>query len=289
MPIPLWHKITCLTGELTAAPPAVRLAELKWRSSAMTDQVNETFAYTSGVYGATSNPVFDRLFEHSAAQILEGSHEREHPPVEGGRWPVSVVAAGVPQSFLEQLQGLLAEIADFAGPGHFMTGFRDSAHITVRALEPYREAAAREDPIVSDWVGAIKRAAADTRPFTLSCTGLTLSQGGVLAQLEPHDATPWELLDRLRAELGDLAWFEDRGMKRNILYASIIHFAGDVRDPRGLVDWVVTHRLFEEPTSFQITGLDLVRFHHTSQTATGAQYMRLDRWHSIELLGRHPT
>lgn len=200
---------------------------------------------------------------------------------------MSVVASGAPQSFLVQLQHLLAQITELAGPDHFMTGRCDCAHITMRALEPYREAAAREDFVVSDWIAVIERAAAGTRPFTLSCTGLTLSPGGVLAQLEPHDATPWELLDQLRTELGDLAWFEDRGAKRNILYSSIIHFAADIRDPRGLVDWVDTHRMFNEPTTFQITALDLVRFHHATQTATSAQYMRPDHWYSTELSGRH--
>lgn len=170
------------------------------------------------MYRATSNPVFDRLFERPAIRILEGNHDREQPPADGGRWPVSVVASGAPQTFLLQLQHLLAQITELAGPDHFMTGRCDCAHITMRALEPYREAAAREDSVVRHWIAAIERAAAGTRPFTLSCTGLTLSPGGVLAQLEPHDATPWELLDQLRTELGDLAWFEDRGAKRNILF-----------------------------------------------------------------------
>lgn len=197
---------------------------------------------------------------------------------------MSVVASGASESFRAQLEEYLTELIPYAGPGHFMTGRSDASHITVRALEPFRSAAGRDDLIVNRWVDAMKGTAADIPSFQLTCTGLTLTAGGVLAQLEPHDSTPWELLDRLRDELGDLAWFEDQWMKRNIWYSSIIHFADDIHDAQGLVDWVAGHRCFDKPTTVQVTGLDLVRFHH-AVVGTGEQYMKPSHWRSIELTG----
>jgi hypothetical protein len=231
------------------------------------------------------NPIFDQLFERSAPLVLDGKHQREEPPVDGGRWPVSVVATGAFASYRAGLARLLTELIPYAGSGHFMTGRPDTSHITVRALEPYREAAARDELIVGDWVDAMKRTAAEARPFMLSCTGLTLTEGGVLAQLEPHDAVAWHLLDQFRSELGELAWFEDQWMKRNIWYSSVIHFAGDIRDPRGLVDWVAAHRHFDEPWTVEISGLELVRFHHTV-TDSGTAYMRPSVWHVVEFGSR---
>lgn len=109
-----------------------------------------------------------------------------------------------------------------------------------------------------------------------------MTGGGVLAQLEPRDSTPWELLDRFRDELGELAWFEDRWMKRNIWYSSIIHFTADSRDPAGLVRWVAARRSFDHPTTIRTTGLELTRFRHTVDDA-GEQYMKPSGWRRVEL------
>ncbi|RNI19909.1 hypothetical protein EFY87_15940 [Flexivirga caeni] len=230
--------------------------------------------------------MFDQLFEDSRLAVLRGKHGRDKPPADGGRWPVSVIASTDPTSFSARLQDLLDELTEYTGPGHFRTGRAGASHITVRALEPYREAASRDDLIVGEWTDAMKRTAVAIPAFDLAWTGVTLTRGGVLAQLEPHDRTPWELLDRFRSELGELAWFEDQWMKRNIWYSSIIHFAAEIREPRALVDWIAKHRQLDSPaTTVRVTGLDLVRFHHTIAPETGEQYMRLSRWNSVELAG----
>ena len=85
------------------------------------------------------HPVFDRLFGDAVPALLAGTHRRDEPPVDGGRWPVSVVC--IPD---EQTRDVLACVMDealiHAGAGHFETGSTDASHVTVRALEPYREA-----------------------------------------------------------------------------------------------------------------------------------------------------
>ena len=41
-----------------------------------------------------SNPVYDRLYADAVPALLAGDHRQDGPPVDGGRWPVSVV--GIP-------------------------------------------------------------------------------------------------------------------------------------------------------------------------------------------------
>ncbi|EWT01745.1 hypothetical protein N865_07465 [Intrasporangium oryzae NRRL B-24470] len=102
------------------------------------------------------NPVFDELIEAAAPQVLAGAHRRDLPPEEGGRWPVSIVVRPA-EPVRDVLEGLMRTALGFVGPGHFLTGRADSAHLTVRALEPYRDLSSREDPVTADWTAALER------------------------------------------------------------------------------------------------------------------------------------
>lgn len=206
------------------------------------------------------NPVFDRLLEGSVDVVLRGEHQRDEPPTEGGRWPVTVVCVP-PQAIRARLDGLMREALVHAGPGHFLTGRPDSSHVTVRALEPYRDAAAPTDAVTSDWLAALVRAARSTPPLEFRLTGVTLTRGGVMAQLETVDDEPWAFMHRLRDELGSLAWYEDQWMERNIWYATLVHFAAPLLDAKGLVDWVGRHRAIE-PVEFIVDAASLVRSRH---------------------------
>lgn len=228
--------------------------------------------------GGTGNPVFDVLLEEAVPHVLAGTHRRDEAPVEGGRWPVSVVASPLPDAVRDRLAVLMEEAILLAGPGHFCTGRPDSVHVTVRALEGFRAAADPGDAVVGRWQTAIERAAARTEPFDLVFTGVTLSRVGVMAQLEPLDDGPWQLMKELRRALGDLAWFEGE-WRRDIWYASLLHFAADLADPAGLAEWVRAHRAEPDPVRFTVMGLDLVRFRHTL-TLSGEEYMRPEHWSS---------
>lgn len=223
------------------------------------------------------NPVFDSLFDTGGPAVIAGTHQRDAPPVDGGRWPVSVVAFP-PDPMRGRLARWAQEAVRWAGPGHFRTGGRDSVHLTVRALERYREDAASTDPVVAVWRSAMERTATATAPVGLRFTGLTVTRSGLLAQLEPDDHTAWDLMDRLRIELGSEAWLEDGWMKRNIWYASLLHFADDIADPNGLVDWVRDHRRIE-PESFTIDSISLVRFRH--RVVGGEQAMVPQTWCTV--------
>jgi hypothetical protein len=228
------------------------------------------------------NPVFSRLFHEAAPALLSGTHRRDSPPVDGGRWPVSVIARP-PLPVRSRLEAIMGEAVRYAGPSHFRTGLRDSAHITIRALEPFRAAATEEDPVVPEWERALRATAAATSPFSLTFTGITLTTGGVLAQLESQDERPWQLLDRFRLQLGDLAWFEDQWMRRNIWYCSLLHFTTDLVDPAGLIDWATATRQCS-PLAIEVTALELIRFRHET-LGQGGQVMRPESWLEVPLTG----
>jgi hypothetical protein len=193
---------------------------------------------------------------------------------------VSVIARP-PRHVRDAFESIMMQALPYVGPGHFHTGRRDSVHITIRALEPFRAAATAEDEIVGEWERAMRATAATTSPFPLTFTGITLTTGGILAQLEPRDERPWQLLDRFRSELGSLAWFEDQWMRRNIWYCSLLHFTTDIADPVGLIDWAGALRECP-PTRFELTALELVRFHH-SGSARQEQSMRPQTWLDVPL------
>lgn len=169
-----------------------------------------------------------------------------------------------------------------AGHGHFLTGRLDTSHLTVRALEPYRDAAAPTDPVTGDWIAALSRAAAATPPLRFRLTGVTLTTVSVMAQVEPLDDEPWQFMRRLREELGHLAWYEDAWMERNIWYANLLHFAAPIRDAAGLVDWVRAHRAIE-PIEFAVASADLVRSRHTR--AGDEQFMAMEPWTTVPFAG----
>jgi len=226
------------------------------------------------------NPVFDELLTAGIPAVRDGSHQRDKPPVDGGRWPVSIVALP-PMAARERLAQLMRGALVHAGPGHFTTGRADAVHLTIRALEPFRAVAAPDDPIVADWRAAMERACAATTPFELTLTGVTLTRGGVMAQFETSGGRPWDFMDRLRTDLGDLAWYEERWMRRNIWYASLIHFAADITDPTALIAWVEAHRTIS-PVAVTVDAIHLVRFRHRPATAADPdQFMALASWFTV--------
>jgi len=101
---------------------------------------------------------FDRLFAQAVPLIRRGMHQRETPPVDGGRWPVSIVLRPDHPS-ATGLDTLMTEVEVYAGPGHFRTGIAGSVHFTVRVLERYRTAAGEQDAAVGRYADAMARGA----------------------------------------------------------------------------------------------------------------------------------
>jgi hypothetical protein len=193
--------------------------------------------------------------------IAEGNHTRDTPPKEGGRWPVSVVLRPPTDSPLSHtLDELTAEAAALAGPGHWQTGQLGSAHLTVRALEYYRQTVDPDEPVIKRYQSALERAAS-TGPARIEVTGLTLTPGSVMAAAQPLDDQADLFMDQLKFELGPDAWQELPYGRRDIWYLNLLHFTTAIPDPGRLIDWVGARR----NSAFGQVSIDiaeLVRFRH---------------------------
>ena len=221
---------------------------------------------------------FDDLFSAAVPTVMSGEHNRETPPTSGPRWPVSVVAP-LPAPVESALDEFTQQVAAIAGADHFQTGRAGSAHVTLRGLERFRADARPDDPVIARYRSAMARAAA-TEPVPLQLTGFTLTSGGVLAQLEPSDERYWKLLQRLRIELGADGWCEGE-WQRDIVYASLLHFAGDIADPAALIDWVKDRRRID-PVTVELSAMLLVRYtYRESVDHNGGRVRQMARstWH----------
>lgn len=133
-------------------------------------------------------------------------------------------------------------------------------HFTVRAIEAHRSEVPPHDPLVSRCVAALRRAATGARPAQFRLAGLTLTPSGVMACAYPQDDAADVFASRLENELGDDAWFEAQ-YHRDIWYATLVHFTGEVRDRQGLVDWVAARRRLDLGVT-QVDVAELLRFRY---------------------------
>lgn len=187
-----------------------------------------------------STAIFDRLFAEAAPLIRRGLHDRQTPPVQGGRWPISVVLR--PSNLVAvRLQQVMSEVEIYAGPRHFRTGSAGSVHFTVRVLERYRELVGDCDELVGRYARAMARAAAQVEPVQLDLVGLTLTRGSVMVRAVTTDGNGSRLMDLLAGELQDDGWRE-ADLRREIWYANILHFAADIARPKELITWVAQRR-----------------------------------------------
>ena len=202
---------------------------------------------------------FDRLFAEAAPLVDQRLHQRDTPPVDGGRWPLSVLLRPGKTS-AEKLEQTMAESELYAGSGHFRTGIAGSVHFTVRALEPYREAVGDGDEAAVRYARAMSRAAGAVGTIELDLVGLTLTPGSVIVCARPVDDNADRFKDLLTDQLGEDAWFE-AGFRRDIWYATILHFAADIEQPAELVEWVDQRRQLDLGRTV-IDSAELVRFRY---------------------------
>jgi hypothetical protein len=168
---------------------------------------------------------------------------------------------------LNRLGAVTADVLAVAGDRHWPTGAPEAVHFTVRAIEAHRPSLSRADPLATRCATAMEKAAAAVGRVRFRLDGLTLTPSGVMVCAYPADDAADAFADRLEAELGDDAWFEAE-YQRDIWYATLLHFASEVRDPGALVDWVSVRRRLDlglvevdttELVSFRYNGLQPVR------------------------------
>ncbi|MDI6102825.1 hypothetical protein QLQ12_29830 [Actinoplanes sp. NEAU-A12] len=210
---------------------------------------------------------FDRLFDRGRDAVLSGQHYRDTPPVDGGRWGISVIFRPGGE-LADRLDALTAEALDVAGGIHWPTGARTTLHMTVRALEAHRLAVPDEDVAVGRYGAALRRAAASGRSVRLGFAGLTLTPSGVMACAYPADDAADSFAAVLADELGRDGGFE-ADFTRDIWYATLIHFTGPLPDPSALVAWVAARRDIDLGST-HVQEVELVRWQHS-----GSQPMRV--------------
>ena len=169
-----------------------------------------------------------------------------------------------------------------AGPGHWHTGKAGSAHLTVRALETYRQEVDLSEPVIQRYRSALHTAAADTGPAQIQVTGLTLTKGTVMACAVPLDPQADLLMDRFAEALGPDGWYEQPDGRRDIWYLNLLHFTTDLTSPQHLIDWVAARRTLDLGRT-TIPAAELVRFHHSP--ASSRPFMRPEVLSRIPLLG----
>jgi hypothetical protein len=176
----------------------------------------------------------------------------------------------------QRLEQVMTEVEAYAGPGHFRTGVASSVHFTVRACELYRETL--DQQAVQRYADAMRRAAREVGTIGLDLIGITLAPGSVMVCAQPVGDSGERLMDLLGTELGDDAWRE-AGLKRDIWYASILHFAADIAQPAELIDWVAQRREVDLGRAVADTA-ELVRFHY--EDSLDGRLMRPEVLASVE-------
>lgn len=202
---------------------------------------------------------FDRLFVRGQGAVLSGTHYRDTPPVEGGRWGMSVVFVPDADS-VRRLAAVTTRVMGLAGTCHWPTGSADAVHLTVRAIQVHRSYVPADDPLTERCTAALGRAARACQPVRLRLGGLTLTPSGVMVCAFPLDDAADSFADRLAEELGPDGSFE-QAYHRDIWYATLVHFAGEIRDRQGLVGWVDQHRSLDLGEA-AIDRAELMRFRY---------------------------
>jgi len=190
-----------------------------------------------------ASAAYDGRFDGARDLIMAQRHRREEPLRTGGRWPVSVMLQPDPTSRVSLLlQRLMMEAIGFAGAHHWRTGRPGTAHLTVRALERRRDDVVPDDPAVRRYASALQRAVVGCGQLSFAVEGLIVTPGTLMAVATPTDHRADRLLERYGDELGDDAWLEASIGRRDIWYLNLLHFAGDIDDPVGFLDWADAHR-----------------------------------------------
>ena len=207
---------------------------------------------------ATFRRAFDQLCEHGYEAMRTGSHGQDAPPVDGGRWGLSVIAR-LDQAAGGRLDHWARRVGAFAGGKHWRTGAAGSAHVTVRAIQPHRAGLGARDPFVTRCAAATVRAATGAGPVVFEVRGLAVSSACVMACLYPVDDLAGRLAGAVRREFGpDDGWLEE-SYTSTIWYSSLLHFTTGIDDAVGLVRWVRAHR-YVDPMRAVATCVQLATF-----------------------------
>ncbi|HVB54679.1 MAG TPA: hypothetical protein VNF24_10890 [Candidatus Acidoferrales bacterium] len=186
---------------------------------------------------------FDRLHEAGWLAVGAGRAITDTVPADGGRWGMAIVLR--PTGAAARRMGELAEeAAVVAGPEQWPTGADTVGHVTVRALEPFRDQSRRDWKRETRFAELLSLAAAEAGPVRLAFAGLSLSPATVFVRAHSPDGSA-EVLRRAIADAftDDL---EATGFVRDpVWYLTLVHFTAQPADHERLISWVEARRNLE--------------------------------------------
>ena len=159
------------------------------------------------------------------------------------RWGISAVLR--PRPWLPALAACAKACAALIGPSGVFYG-EHNLHITLRAIEGYRDDVPDDDDEVLAYRDVLATIALRTAPLRLRLSGLTATPGGVLVQGWPQvelQTLRHALYDRL-----DALGLASRGPEtsdatiRTTAHATLALYEGPVARPDELIDLIDTHR-----------------------------------------------
>lgn len=211
----------------------------------------------SAAEGVTMSEMsFETLAERGHSALISGTYEMEDPPGEHGpRWGLSVIlrpSGGI----TAKLDAWTAEILALTGAHHWATGSQGAAHITVRSLEP-RRAVGSGDAAVGRYAAATARAASSCPEVRFELAQLLVTPISVMVGAVPTDTAADELSNAIAQSMADDGWYE-AGRSRDIWYLNLVHFAGAVDHPHGLLDWAEARNA--DGAALSADAVDLVRW-----------------------------
>lgn len=202
----------------------------------------------------------ETIHRRGRAALLAGREIHDVPPAPGGaRWGLSLDL--MPDRPAAQRLAVLAdEAADLAGPGQWTTGAQDSSHLTVTYLERGFRDVGPGDPEVRRYAEVVRNIAAETPALRWQLVGLAIADRGILALAEPEDAAPDAFRAAVLRELGELGEAEAY-YRRSVWWVTLLHFAGPVGDPAGLVAWV-DERVARSMGQVEADTVEIVRYEY---------------------------
>lgn len=187
---------------------------------------------------------YDALWRQGLRALSKGAVEPEPLPLAGTtRWGISAVLR--PRPWSPALVECAAAVAACVGTAGVVYDER-GLHVTLRAIEGFREPLAPDHADVRAYRNAVADGARVTAPLRVRFAGLTATSGGVLVQGWPCPALQafrHALFDRLAA-----SGLASRGPEtspdtiRRTAHASLALFEGPLADAAGLAGLIGAHR-----------------------------------------------
>ena len=187
---------------------------------------------------------YDALWATGRPALAAGRVDPEPLPVEPTvRWGISAVLR--PRPWPRALAACATECASLLG-GHGVVYDERNVHITLRAIEGYRDDVAIDDADVRAYRDVLAAVFRRTPPIRVRLRGLTATPAGVLVQGWPHadlQVVRHALYERL-VERG----LASRGLEatpatcRTTAHATLALFEGPLAEPARLVELIDAHR-----------------------------------------------